>query len=194
VRAGLSRDSVVAAAADLADEDGLRALTVSAVARRVGVRTPSLYSHVAGTDELHAGVTTLALDELADLVDRAIAGLSGRDALVALADTHRAYALAHPGRYQAAGALDRDLTADLVRAAERHSAQSLAVLRGYAVPGPERVHAVRLLASLLRGFVQLEAGGAFAHREPPSQHTWHRALDLLDEHLRGLGRPSSPGR
>jgi AcrR family transcriptional regulator len=188
VRAGLSRGAVVTAAADLADEEGLRALTISAVARRVGVRTPSLYSHVAGTDELHAGVTTLALDELADRVDRAIAGLSGRDALVALADTHRAYALAHPGRYQAAGALDRGLTPDLVRAAERHAAQSLAVLRGYAVPEGEQVHAVRVLASLLRGFVQLEAGGAFARSEPPSEQTWQRALDLLDEHLGGLER------
>ncbi|MFB9315434.1 TetR-like C-terminal domain-containing protein [Nocardioides plantarum] len=188
MKVGLTRDAVVAAAADLADEDGLRALTVSSVARRVGVRTPSLYSHVAGTDALHAGVSTLALDELADLVDRAIAGLAGRDALVALADTHRAYALAHPGRYEAAGVVDRELTPDLVRAAERHSAQALAVLRGYAVPEAERVHAVRLLASLLRGFVQLEAGGAFAHSDPPSQQTWTRALDVLDEHLAGLGR------
>lgn len=188
MRAGLTRAAVVAAAADLVDEDGLRALTVSAVARRVGVRTPSLYSHVTGTDALHAGVSTLALDELADRVDRAIAGLAGRDALVALADTHRAYALAHPGRYEAAGVLDRDLTPDLVRAAGRHSTQSLAVLRGYAVPEAERVHAVRILAGLLRGFVQLEAGGAFARSEPPSQQTWTRALDLLHRHLDALGR------
>lgn len=187
VRAGLSRAAVVAAAADLADEEGLRALTVAAVARRVGVRTPSLYSHVAGADELHDGVATLALDELADRVDRAIAGLAGRDALVALAETHRGYAREHPGRYEAAGVLDREPTPGLVRAAERHSAQALAVLRGYAVPAAEQVHAVRIVAGLLRGFVQLEAGGAFGRSDPPSQETWRRALDLVDAHLESVG-------
>jgi AcrR family transcriptional regulator len=183
-RVGLTRGSVVATAADLADEHGLDAVSISSVARHVGVRPPSLYSHVAGTEELLAGVSALALDELADRVDLAIAGLAGRDALDALADTHRAFAREHPGRYQAAGALGQAVTPDLVRAGERHAAQSLAVLRGYDVPAPGRVHAVRIVAGLLRGFVQLEAGGAFAHREPASQETWPRVLDALDAAIR----------
>ena len=41
-RSRLNRDRVVAVAADLADEHGLRAVTLSSVARDVGVRTPSL--------------------------------------------------------------------------------------------------------------------------------------------------------
>lgn len=183
-RAGLTRASVVATAADLADEHGLDAVTVSSVARHVGVRPPSLYSHVAGTDELLLGVTTLALDELADRVDRALAGLAGRDALVALADTHRAYAHQHPGRYQAAAALNRTVTDDLARAGERHAAQVLAVLRGYDVPEAGRVHATRIVAAMVRGFVQLEAGGAFAHSRPPSDESWHRALAALDAAIR----------
>jgi AcrR family transcriptional regulator len=186
-RPRLSRDRVLAVAADLADEHGLRTVTLSAVAREVGVRTPSLYSHVRGSDDLRAGLAALALGELADRGDRALAGRSGRDALVALANVHRDYAREHPGRFEAAGALDVPLTSDLETAAARVADLSVAVLRGYPVPDAEHVHAVRLVASLLRGFVELEAGGAFAHRDPSSQESWERVLDTLDRTLSDWG-------
>ncbi len=184
VKLGLTRERVLSAAATLADTEGLPAVTVSSVARVVGVKAPSLYAHVRSTDELHAALTVLALDELADAIDCAIAGLAGRDALTALAETHRAYARERPGRYDAAGALDRPATDDLARAAGRHAAQQQAILRGYALGADAQVHATRLVASMLRGFIQLEAAGAFAHREPRVEETWPLMLDVLDAAIR----------
>ncbi|MEV1143797.1 TetR family transcriptional regulator, partial [Micromonospora sp. NPDC049799] len=52
-RAGLTPQTVVRAAADLADEVGLDRLTLAAVAARLGVALPSLYKHVRGADALH---------------------------------------------------------------------------------------------------------------------------------------------
>ncbi len=187
-RVGLTRDVVVRTAAELADEHGLGAVTISSVARHHGVKAPSLYSHVAGTADLHAEVTALALSELADRGDRALAGRSGYEALVAFADVQRDYAREHPGRFEAAGQLGQATTPALAEPGARVSAQSLAVLRGYDVPEPEQVHAVRLLASVVRGFVQLEAGGAFAHSDPPAEESWRRALEALDLVVRGLTR------
>ncbi|WP_300640084.1 TetR/AcrR family transcriptional regulator [Nocardioides sp.] len=183
-RVGLSRSVVLDTAARLADRDGLGALTVSAVARELGVRAPSLYSHVQNAEDLRAGVSAVALTELADRVDRALAGLAGRDALGALADTHRRYAREHPGRYAAAGVLDPASSHDLVQVGRRHAEQLLAVLRGYAVPPEDRVHAVRLVASVVRGFVDLEVGGALAGSEPPAAESWPRVLERLDHALR----------
>ena len=73
-RAGLSTDRVVRAGADLADEVGFDDVTVSALARRLGVRVASLYSHVGGSDDLRTRIALLALDELADLASAALAG------------------------------------------------------------------------------------------------------------------------
>jgi AcrR family transcriptional regulator len=186
---GLSRDAVLATAAVLADAHGLAQLTLSAVAREVGVRTPSLYSHIASADDLRAGLAALALGELADRADRALAGRSGRDALAAWAGVHRDYAREHPGRFAAAGALDVPPTPALTAAGGRVADQSMAVLRGYPIPEAERTHAVRFLASTLRGFVELEAAGAFEHREPSSQESWDRVLDRLDSTLRHWAGP-----
>ncbi|MGN6332342.1 MAG: TetR/AcrR family transcriptional regulator [Motilibacteraceae bacterium] len=190
-RAGVDRERVLATAAQLVDRDGLRALTVSAVARELGVRPPSLYSHVAGADELRAGVTAIALSELADRVDRALAGLAGADALAALAGAHRAYARQHPGRYAAAGAIGPSADGEVLEAGQRHAGQLLAVLRGYAVPPDEQVHAVRLVASVLRGFVELEAGAAFSGSEPPVDESWPWILDRLDRLLGSWRGPAA---
>jgi AcrR family transcriptional regulator len=191
-RAGLSRAAVVAAAADLADERGLRHVTVSEVARRLGVRPPSIYSHLPGAEDLQAGVSLLALEELADRVDVALAGRSGHDALTALAAAHRTYAAEHPGRYDAAGVLTHPVTPELARAGRRHADQAGAVLRGYDVPADQHTHAVRLIAGVLRGFVQLEAGGAFAHTDPEPEASWRWVLAALDATLRPPGEDPHP--
>ncbi|BBY79981.1 TetR family transcriptional regulator [Mycolicibacterium pulveris] len=50
--AGLSRERIVAAAIELADADGLGALSMARLAARLGCGTMSLYRHVANKDEL----------------------------------------------------------------------------------------------------------------------------------------------
>lgn len=49
---GLSRERIVDAAIDLADADGLAALSMGRLAQRLGCGTMSLYRHVANKDEL----------------------------------------------------------------------------------------------------------------------------------------------
>src|SRR5690348_11362331 len=51
-RRGLSEQRVVAAAIELADADGLEAVSMARVAERVRFTTMALYRHVAGKDEL----------------------------------------------------------------------------------------------------------------------------------------------
>ncbi len=52
-RAGLGPAAVVAAGAALADEVGFAGLSMGQLAERVGVRTPSLYKHIGGQDDLN---------------------------------------------------------------------------------------------------------------------------------------------
>ena len=73
-RAGLTPDLIVLAAATLADRDGLERVTVSAVARLVGVKPASVYAHLEGADDLLRRVTQLALEEMAERAADAVAG------------------------------------------------------------------------------------------------------------------------
>jgi len=160
-RAGLSRAAVVGAAADLVDAQGLDAVTLAAVAAAVGVRTPSLYNHVGGLDDLRCGVALTALRELGDALRDAAVGRAGDDALTALAHAYRAYARDHPGRYAATQRAPAAADAELAAAGARAVDVLLAVLRGYGLAGDEAIHAARAVRSALHGFVSLEAGGGF---------------------------------
>jgi AcrR family transcriptional regulator len=190
-RVGLTTERVVLAGAELADSAGFDQVTLSEVARRFNVKVASLYSHVASSHDLRTRIAQLALVEIADRGARELAGRSGRAALIALGDIYRDYAGAHPGRY-AATRYPLDPDAVSASAGVRHADMMRAVLRGYALKEHDQTHAVRLLGSVFHGFVTLELAGAFAHSEPPSQDSWTRALDALDEVLQRWSTPTPP--
>ena len=182
VRAGLSAERLTEAAAELADELGFENVTVSALARRFGVKDASLYSHLRNARDLRERVALLALAELADRAAEALAGRAGTQALVAFATAYRDYAKRHPGRY-AAAQLHLDPATAATSAAGRHSAMTRAILRGYALPEAEHDHAVRLLHSTFHGFVTLERTGGFAY-SGDIEASWTRVLEVLDATLR----------
>ncbi len=71
-RTPLSRDRVLRAAVDLADETGIDALTMRALGKRLGVEAMSLYNHVANKEDLLVGMADTVLSEVelpADGVD-----------------------------------------------------------------------------------------------------------------------------
>src|SRR5713101_8948460 len=98
-RVGLDRASVVEAAARLVDEEGIEQLSLGRLAERLGVRTPSLYNHVAGLPGLKHDLALFCSRELLDRLLRATIGKSRAEAIFALANAFRAYARETPGRY-----------------------------------------------------------------------------------------------
>ncbi len=188
-RAGLSAEVLTLAAAELADEDGLHGVTLAALARRFGVKAPSLYAHVSSNRDLKERVALLALAETADRVGEAVAGRSGRDALDALGRAYGAYAADHPGRHEATVL---PLDADTARGGpgRRHAGLARAVLRAYALPEPDETHAVRLLGATVRGWTDLARAGGFAHSEPDAERSWERVVDGLDQVFTAWGSAS----
>ena len=182
-RAGLTRDRLALAGAELADEVGFDRVTVSAVARGFDVSVPSLYSHVKSSEDLSILIALLALDELAENLADALAGRAGKDALAAFADVYRDYALAHPGRY-AAARFPLDAATAAASAGPRHAQMTRAMLRGYGLTEADETHAVRLLGSVVHGYVSLELAGSFSHSAPTAHESWLRILDALDALLR----------
>lgn len=200
-RPGLNRTAVIAAAADLADELGFDAVRISVLARHLGIKSPTLYSHITGATDLRTAVTAYVLDELADATSAALSAGEGRDLLVAYADAIRDFARRSPGRYDATTrqrvppAPDSSSAPPSVDAAitagRRNADLALAVVRTYGIAEAKQTYAVRLMSSLIHGYITLELAGTFAHSDPPSETTWHEVLEDLD---RSLGQIATAGR
>ncbi|MEH0546116.1 TetR/AcrR family transcriptional regulator [Streptomyces sp. B21-105] len=179
-RAGLTAERVTIAGAELADEVGFDQVTMSQVARRLGVKDASLYTHVRGLEDLRGRIALLAADEKTIRIAEATVGRSGKAALVAFANAWREYAHQHPGRYTATQTpiqIDPEL-ASKAPGPRRAVELTYGMLRGYGLAEPDLTDAVRLLRSTFHGFVALESAGGFAHERSPQQ-SWIRALDAL---------------
>jgi AcrR family transcriptional regulator len=183
-RAGLSGGEVVAAAAGLADEIGYAGLTMGLLAERLGVRTPSLYKHVGGLDDLQHKLATLTMTEVGDVIRDAVQGLAGADALAALLHAIRGYVTQHPGRYTATtGAVFTGSDDPLLAATTRLLATIAAVLRGYGIAEDEMDHAIRTIRCTIHGFAMLEASGGFQWSNDPDE-SFEWMIRFIDRGLR----------
>jgi AcrR family transcriptional regulator len=192
-RAGLNTDRVVTEAAELADEVGLDMLTLAALAARLGVRQPSLYKHVASSDALLRLISVRGKAELADVLGRAAIGRARDDALIAVAHAYRAWALGHPGRYEAAHRLPVPGDVDDEAASGRAVQVLAAVMDGYGLGGDDSIDAIRAFRAALHGFVSLEASGGFAL--PASvDRSFDRLVRALVRALSSWAGVSEPGR
>jgi AcrR family transcriptional regulator len=186
-RAGLDPEVVVRAAADLADTDGLEALTLARLAATLGVRSPSLYVHVDGLDDLRHRLAERAAVEFGDVLREATVGVSGAQAVRALANAYRGWALAHPGRYAAL-----QPAADYLSAAAQRLVETVyAVLRGYGLVEAEAIHQTRALRAALHGFVTLEAGGGFGI-DLDVDASFERLVTILESGLAAAARGPGP--
>lgn len=160
-RAGLTETLVVEEGERIADEVGLSSLTLAAVANRLGVRQPSLYKHIAGSDALRRSIALRAKNELADVLGRAAVGRARGEAIAAISDAYRAWAIEHPGRYAAAqraplpGDVDDEIaSSNVVRVVAD-------VMAGFQLRDDDAIDAIRALRAGLHGFVTLEADHGF---------------------------------
>ena len=149
------------AAAALADGEGLKHLTLTRLALRLGVRTPSLYNHVAGLEALRRGLALLGLRELAAYLGHVAVSKAADQAVYALADAYRAFAHEHPGLYAAAMCAPDPADAEWQAASIDLVQIVVAVLAAYDLHGDDALHTARALRSLAHGFVSLEAAAAF---------------------------------
>jgi AcrR family transcriptional regulator len=89
---------ISAAAQELIDAEGIEALSMRALADRVGIRAPSIYKHFASKEALEAAVISTVFDEQASHFEAVVE--DSDQPLLALAGAWRDYARRHPHLYR----------------------------------------------------------------------------------------------
>jgi len=146
--AGLTREAIVAAAIEIADQEGIEAVSIRRIATKLEARPMSLYSHIEHKGEL----VELMVDEaMGEAVLPGEVPANWREALRQIAQRTRAAARAHP--WMIATAFRRPL---LGPKALRHIDQSLAAVSALDLPF-ERKRAVLLsVDTYTLGYVRWE--------------------------------------
>ena len=158
---GLDTERVLQAAGALVDEEGWEQLTLTRLAERLNIRTPSLYNHVASLEQLRRDLGLMAAREMLARMAQATQGKSRSDAIYGIANAYRAYAQEHPGQYAATLRAPDPEDAEFQAVARETIDLMVGVLKPFSIAGDMALHVVRALRSLAHGFVSLELLGGF---------------------------------
>ncbi|MCD9199662.1 TetR/AcrR family transcriptional regulator [Aeromicrobium wangtongii] len=154
-----SLPAIVAAGEAILDADGLAAVTMAAVAQRVGVRPPSLYKRVSSCDELIGLIAQAAAGDLGARL-AAVGPAAPRGRLEELAVVVREFARARPAAYRlvfTAGGEGVGLSRDVLRDTSAPLFEVVAELAGPA----HALEAARTVTAWVTGFIAMELGGEF---------------------------------
>lgn len=161
MRVGIRPEAVIAAAADIADGSGWNEVTPSNVAARLGIKTPSLYNHISGLDDLRQKLAVHASRKLLDRLIDAAVGQSGKAAIIQVGTAYVQFVREHPGMYEATYRVGMPRPPEYEQIAQDILRLLYRLLEPFRLSEEEAVHAVRGLRSLLHGFSSLEAVGGF---------------------------------
>ncbi|GIE91533.1 transcriptional regulator, TetR family [Actinoplanes regularis] len=182
-KVGLTRAQVVAAAATVADRQGLAEVSLATVAATLGVRTPSLYAHVDGLTGLRRALAHRAGERLAACLAAAAAGEpSPAASLRAIARAYRAFARGHPGLYAALRSGPSAETDPEWAGWVAEPTQVIVTVLG--VTTDRHIHLVHTLRAILHGFTDLEQSHGSTPAGPVDD-SFETALDLVIHALTG---------
>lgn len=169
----LSREKIVTAAVDVADEVGLDAMTMKRVAARLGAGVMSLYRHVADKDEL--------IEEMVDRVTGEygyadLGGLGWREAMHVLARQDWAAFLAHPWMLTATATVTPPFGAASLSAME----WALTALEELELPPHAAARAVMTINNYVQGSARVVLGERQADANDDPGRSWQQRLAGVD--------------
>jgi AcrR family transcriptional regulator len=155
-RAPLTRDRVLRAALELADEGGTPALTMQRIGRRLGVEAMSLYRHVRNKEDILDGIVDLVFAEIELPADRS----NWRTVLRAQSISTRAALRRHPWAITLMESRMTPGPANL-----RTHEDTITVLLDAGCSAVTAVHAYNLVDSYVLGFAMQEVNFPFSNAE-----------------------------
>lgn len=187
-RRGLTLDEILQATEEMANEQGIHAVTLATLAQRLQIRPPSLYNHVDGLKGLHKFMVMKSTQELeAALMDAAV-GRAGEQAIRAMGQAYVDFARQRPGLYEAMVYSSLQPDEEIQQLNTRVGGLIMRVMKnGFGMSELETIHATRGLRSILHGFASLERSRGFRMAVSTDE-----SLEvILNIFIAGLGSRSS---
>jgi AcrR family transcriptional regulator len=182
-REGVRRE-IVDAAWEAAREQGLGALTLREVAARVGMRTPSLYSHFPSKNAIYDAMFGQAWVEFLEVIDGRVLPAEPRAALKEIATTFFDFAVADLARYQL---MNQRSVPGFEPSAENYAPAVAAftrLRRDMASLGVEDDEGVDIFTALVGGMVDQQLAN------DPGGTRWRRLLGrVVDMYATEMGLP-----
>lgn len=147
----ITRDIIIQTTISIANEKDLKNITLKDIADALEIKTPSLYNHLKGIDDLYNTLANYGLNKLKEYLTEATIGLSGRDELVSMSNAYRKFSKDYPPLYESTQLVSvltytniEKLSTDIITIISK-------IISIYNYSQEENIHIIRTLRSYLHG-------------------------------------------
>lgn len=160
-KAGLNKEILVAKAAELANRDGLKNLSLRSLADYVGVKPPSLYKHIDGLDALYHDIMIYGWNLLEKYIYDEVIGKSGDDAVRGMCDAYYNFAMQNPGVFESMQTFNQYESEENKSAMHDLFQITAKIFSVYHLSKEQMLHLVRTFRGFLQGFMMLTIQDSF---------------------------------
>jgi AcrR family transcriptional regulator len=161
-RVGLNQEIITNKALEIADREGMEAVTMATLAKELTIKPPSLYNHFKGLTEIKQALAIKALKLFYQhLKTASLHTTEGSETIQAIGKAYIEFATQHPGLYEAVLTAADPSSKNVQIAEEAIVDLTKEALSVYPLNEKEMIHSVRGLRSILHGLVELKRKGGF---------------------------------
>lgn len=158
---GLNKERIIAEAVAIIEESGNSTVSLHELARRLEIKTPSLYNHIKNTKDLQHEVFKYAIDKFVANQNAATSGKHKDEAVKAFAEAYYEFAAQNKGLYRLIMSMpldnddtEKELAVPLLKTV-------MVLLSDYGLSDEAIAHWQRVLRAILHGFISQEDLGYF---------------------------------
>lgn len=155
----ITKEKIIETVIQLGETKPLLQITLLDIAKQLGIKTPSLYNHIAGLDDLYTMLCLYACNQLSNTLRDSVIGISGKEALFKLANEYYTFA---NEQVILQAAIENPLLekSRVIDQAKEHIVNViLLVMDRSALDHVEKIHLIRILRSYIYGFSILNNKG-----------------------------------
>ena len=180
---GLDKNAVIERAALLANEKGLDNVTLKELADSLEIRSPSLYNHISGLEELKREIMLYGWKKADERILCAAENCSDYEAVKAMCRAFYSYATENKGIFSAMLWYNKYADTGSMEATSGLFSRLYMIMENMGISRNITEHLIRTLRGFLEGFALLVNNGAFGHPADIDE-SFEMSLDVLIEGIR----------
>ena len=158
---GLTKEKIILEAIDLIEETEKSTIYLHELARRLQIKTPSLYNHIRNTKDLQHEVFKHAIQLFVANQNAATQGKRKDEAVRAFAEAYYTFAMENKGLYRLIMTMPQDNDETEKELAMPLLRTAMDLLSDYGLSREASAHWQRVFRAILHGFVSQEDLGYF---------------------------------
>lgn len=193
MKKGLNREIVIAEAVSLVNEQGYEHLSLRELAARLCIKPASLYNHIEGIEDVQISIAEHAGERLERALFEAVAGKEMTAAFRDGAHAYLDFARYNKELYKALISVPKSDSERTLEVGRKTFSVFREIIHGLRINDNESLHLIRMLRSLIHGFIELCENGFMTHGTVGRKDTFDFAVDEFIGIVRRYATQSGAG-